>query len=289
MVEDIIKNMNQQQLQQKIIEYYEKLPQEAQEVFSSMAWLEKLEEISKKYNLSAEQIQTLGTETMLVLLGIIHLEEYENLLKTEIKIPEDSIEAIFTEINESVLKNIIPKITEVFYKNNQNIKDVEESNGVDLENFKNNFGKHGLLGLVIDSPVQQNIKKTKDEIDQRNKKLLELGLAMIEEKAKNSGKNIDEYISETSQNLKREVNEIVDKEKEIRTKRIEKENEKNTTKTNQDIKNDSTIENNLDIEIKKLKEEEIGLRELYTTKMLEYEEIKGFDSIKRKLSEAENT
>ncbi|MFA6339255.1 MAG: hypothetical protein WCW87_04355 [Candidatus Paceibacterota bacterium] len=127
--------MDQTQLQQKIAEYYQKLPKETQEVFSSMHWLETLQTISKKYGLNEEQIQTLGTETTLVLLGIIHLDEYEEILIKEIKISEESIEKMILEINDSILKTIRPQLAEVFNKNNKLI------NGEGLDERFDNLSK----------------------------------------------------------------------------------------------------------------------------------------------------
>jgi len=114
--------MDQTELQQKIAEYYTKLPKEAQEVFSGMQWLEKLKEIASKYNLNDVQIETLGTETTLVLLGIIHVNEYEEIIKNEIKIPEESIKNMLVEIDGFVLKTIRPQLEETFYKNNDEEK-----------------------------------------------------------------------------------------------------------------------------------------------------------------------
>jgi len=123
--------MNQIELQQKIAEYYQKLPQEAQEIFSSMQWLEKLKEISTKYGLNDQQIETLGTETTLVLLGIIHTDEYESILKNEIKISEESTKNMLVEINDSVSEIIRPQLEEAFYQN-----DREETEKLD-ERFNN--------------------------------------------------------------------------------------------------------------------------------------------------------
>ena len=114
--------MDQTELQQKIAEYYVKLPEEAQEVFSSMQWLETLKQISAKYNLNDQQMETLGTETTLVLLGIIHSDEYEEILRNEIKVSEDSMTKLLAEINESILNTIRPQLEETFIKNNEEEK-----------------------------------------------------------------------------------------------------------------------------------------------------------------------
>ena len=42
--------MDQKELQQKIAEYFQKLPKEAQEVFAKMEWLQSLEAIAPNMN-----------------------------------------------------------------------------------------------------------------------------------------------------------------------------------------------------------------------------------------------
>lgn len=121
--------MDQIELQQKIALYYSKLPPNAQVVFASMSWLETLKIISTKYTLNEEQIQTLSTETTLVLLGIIHLQEYEEIIKKDLKLPEIRVENILEEIENSILKTIRPELVKAF---NTNIKSEE---GLD-ERFK---------------------------------------------------------------------------------------------------------------------------------------------------------
>ncbi len=111
--------MDKEELQQKIAEYYSKLPVEAQEVFSSMQWLETLRVISIKYELNDKQIETLSTETTLLLLGILSSAEYKDIIENELNISKDSLDKILEEINDSILKEILPKLEETFYQNNQ--------------------------------------------------------------------------------------------------------------------------------------------------------------------------
>ena len=98
--------MDQKQLQEQIALYYSKLPADAQEVFSSMKWMDTLKSISVRYGLKDDQIETLGLETTLLLLGIIHIEEYEGVLKNELRIPEASAMKMLEEIDAEVLRSI---------------------------------------------------------------------------------------------------------------------------------------------------------------------------------------
>ena len=109
--------MDQTQLQEKIALYYSKLPPNVQVLFSSMKWLETLKTISQKYGLNDKQQETLGTETTLVLLGIIHLVEYEEILTKELGLSEDSMTKMLAEIEESILKTVRPQLVMAFEAN----------------------------------------------------------------------------------------------------------------------------------------------------------------------------
>jgi hypothetical protein len=106
--------MDQTQLQQNIAKYYAKLPVELQQFFSDMKWMDDLKDISTKYSLTEEQITTLGTETTLLLLGIVHKDEYKDTLEKDLNSSNDIFNNIFSEIETSVLKDIYIQLDEAF-------------------------------------------------------------------------------------------------------------------------------------------------------------------------------
>jgi hypothetical protein len=126
--------MNQQELQHKIAYYYSKLPGEAQEVFSSMKWVETLKGISSVYALSQEQQEMLGTETTLVLLGITHLDDYEQTIAKELKASNSTTKAILSEINNAILSPIRSDLYGAFEQNATTLP-VEDSD----QEFDNNL------------------------------------------------------------------------------------------------------------------------------------------------------
>jgi len=109
--------MNPEELQKQIALYYSKLTPELQVMFSSMDWLEALKKISTEYSLTDAQIETLGTETTLMLLGMVPLDEYEEKIKTEVGLPNEKTEKMLGEINEAILKDFQPQLVEVFANN----------------------------------------------------------------------------------------------------------------------------------------------------------------------------
>jgi len=111
--------MDKEELQKNIALYYSKLPPNVQQIFATFKWVDELQKISSKYGLSQEQISTLGTETTLALLGVIHLVEYEELLEKELGLPKPDLEKMLTEIDDAILRPIRSQLSEQFHKNNE--------------------------------------------------------------------------------------------------------------------------------------------------------------------------
>jgi len=109
--------MDQQELQQKIAEYYSKLPPEAQVEFSSMKWLETLQNISSKFGLNDEQVKTLGTETTLVLLGMISEDEYKKILRQGLAFSVERLSGLFAEIDSQILGPVREHLNTAYKKN----------------------------------------------------------------------------------------------------------------------------------------------------------------------------
>ncbi|MDP2788700.1 MAG: hypothetical protein Q8O46_01430 [bacterium] len=153
--------MNPEELKQNIALYYSKLPPNVQAMFSSMSWLETLKRISAKYALSNVQIETLGTETTLVLLGIIHLDEYEATLRRELTLPsKESMDSLLAEINSLIISPIRPELGNAF---NNNIKgDPERAQELD-ERFKK------LSPNIQDAIAKSNYQEILYSISQENK------------------------------------------------------------------------------------------------------------------------
>lgn len=129
--------MDQQELQKNIALYYSKLPPEVQKVFAKMEWLENLKVLSSVYGLTDEQVQELGTETTLVLLGIIHIEEYAQKL-VALGLSPETTDKLLAEIDEKILKEVAPKLVEAY---TQNVDDLEKNNSDITEALDERFSK----------------------------------------------------------------------------------------------------------------------------------------------------
>ena len=104
----ISNGMDQVQLQEKISLYYQKLPEETKVLFAGMSWIETLKEIDTKYSLNDEQIQTLGTETTILLLSIISPDDYEQTLRNNLNLEEEKVTQILKDINEKIINDVSP-------------------------------------------------------------------------------------------------------------------------------------------------------------------------------------
>ncbi len=178
--------MNQEELKQKIAEYYAKLPQEAQEVFSSMVWMEKLKEIESKYNLNNKQTEILATETTLVMLGITHLEEYVDILRKELGIDAMVLDKVLDEVDGGILGKIKGSLVGAFESNISSIvgedtssENLTEEEQVAIENsdwkqvisrINQNYKLNILQGKILEDTTLRvinnsiHIDKYKDEL-----------------------------------------------------------------------------------------------------------------------------
>jgi hypothetical protein len=109
--------MDQAQLQAKIAFYYQKLPEQTKVLFAGMSWLEILKEIDVKYGLNDEQVKTLGTETTILLLGIVSIDDYLQTIRAEIKLEGNKTEEIINEIGEKIIKDVAPLLYQAFNDN----------------------------------------------------------------------------------------------------------------------------------------------------------------------------
>ncbi|MES2416352.1 MAG: hypothetical protein V4504_01495 [Patescibacteria group bacterium] len=190
--------MDQIQLQEKITECFIKLPKEAQEVFSSMKWMETLKMIIKKYSLTQEQENIIGTETTLVLLGIIHVDEYKNILKNEISLSEETKEKIIQEINDTILKPIQNELIDTFKKN-----DSETNEAIDLIDWKQ---------AILDIKTKYNFNLEQLEELERETKLIFSGSTNpenfkkeIQEKMRLSGEEASQITNEMNEKVFKKI------------------------------------------------------------------------------------
>lgn len=146
--------MDQEQLQQKIAEYFKQLPIDAQTMFASMEWMKTLENLSAKYNMTALQVQSLGTETTLLLLGIVHPDEYIKFLKADLSLSLDTQNKLMADINLGILNKWRETLTQAY---NQNTMAVAEKEYGGEKKLDERFA--GLPNEVQDAIANSNYQK----------------------------------------------------------------------------------------------------------------------------------
>ncbi len=103
-----------EKLQQTIKEMVDRLPKETQNAISTFNWAEIVEEIGKKYLLDEDEINDLGVETFLVLIGLadsalyaINIEDNVGTTKNDAtKMATEVFEKIFVPISNIIEENI---------------------------------------------------------------------------------------------------------------------------------------------------------------------------------------
>lgn len=145
--------MEQTQLQEQIAKYYSNLPTDLQQVFSSMTWMDVLRNISAKYKLNEKQIQTLGAETTLVLLGIVHPDEYASSLKNEMAMDDINFKTMLGEINTSILGSFRQQLVIAYTKHVESVAEID--NEVVDERF--NLLPNEVKEAVLSSDYQKKL------------------------------------------------------------------------------------------------------------------------------------
>ena len=113
---------------EKIIkEQMEKLPAEIRNLFTDPGLGDKILNIGRKNGIiNIEQLGVFQTETNLMMLGLVHPDEYPKELKDRLKIDDIKVDNIINDINTQILSGIREKLKEVYNKVDEPSKDEEE-------------------------------------------------------------------------------------------------------------------------------------------------------------------
>lgn len=98
--------MENTDLEKTISDRMQELPLHIQTAIKKIEWAPAVLEIGKKHGLHMEQMEVLQTETMLVLIGLVHPNDYAGALRTQLGVPEATIAGIVADVNEKILKDV---------------------------------------------------------------------------------------------------------------------------------------------------------------------------------------
>lgn len=113
-----------------IAEQIGKLPKEVVIFISSTNWDTDADEIGSLYNLSREELVAFKREVTLVLAGLIHPDEFKEVLEKEAGLEGTVLEALVTNVEKKIFAPIRPALIEFFekeaLKNTENVVDPEK-------------------------------------------------------------------------------------------------------------------------------------------------------------------
>ena len=161
--------MEKEDIKLAIIERFNSLQPEIQMIIMNTNYEESLYSISKKYNLSDDQYKELELNTTLVLLGNTHPDEYKNELADDLKISGETLDKLVNEINEKILKEVLPIIRKNFIDDEARDPGhgIEEENKRELfrigEKHKIPLDKIGELGDSLDKFLEGSISSVEYE------------------------------------------------------------------------------------------------------------------------------
>jgi hypothetical protein len=119
---------------QKIInDHLEKLPPYIRESLKHIPWANEILQIGKRYGIHVDQMGTLQLETMMVLVGIVHPDEYPKSLRQELNLPEETINNVVREVNERILKTIRQELIAYIEQQNNQTETIFEKTGIELD------------------------------------------------------------------------------------------------------------------------------------------------------------
>lgn len=106
--------MDQEEIKNLIMERFQNLQPEIQNIILDENYDSKLIEIAKKFNLSNDQLLDLEINTTLVLMGDTHPDEYKERVMADLKLDESVIDQIVNDVNNTILKNVLNTIKQNF-------------------------------------------------------------------------------------------------------------------------------------------------------------------------------
>lgn len=137
-------------LHQLIQEKMDALPSHIQESLAKINWEQEIISIGQKHGLHIDEMGTLQTETILVLVGLAHPDQYPNNLKKDLHLSTEKIDSIVADVNEKVFKNVRKEL--IMYLTSE---EINNSPKTETEEDDALFQKTG-IEIAGEKPQQEN-------------------------------------------------------------------------------------------------------------------------------------
>ena len=107
--------------EEQIAQMYDNLPEDLKDAIFGLEMNEIVEKIGRENQLNIEQIGDLANETGMVMLGVIHPNEFIGNLTDRLEVDKEKARAIAQEINEQIFKKVRESLRKI-----HNIREGEE-------------------------------------------------------------------------------------------------------------------------------------------------------------------
>src|SRR3989344_7144431 len=148
-----------QEIEKIIKEQMEKLPIEIRQLFTDPKLGDKIINIGKRNGLNVEQLGILQIETNLVMLGLVHPDEYPNELKNRLKINDMKVDNIINDTNKEILSGILEKLKKIYEKDDEISDDIEEE-------------KFPINAQTVSEPVNISVSTAQTPLQQTPSKII---------------------------------------------------------------------------------------------------------------------
>lgn len=115
------------EFKKKIEERFEELPKSLAEAIKSSNWEKAVFDIGRKHDLHVDDIGELQNELILVLVGIVHPDEFRSVLINEIGIKASLVDEIIEELNVEVNERIKARLKLELAKEEESLTDDDVS------------------------------------------------------------------------------------------------------------------------------------------------------------------
>ena len=140
-----------------IKEQISQLPNEVRKLFTDPKLNDKFVIIGKKYGLNIEQLGIFQMETMLMMLGLTHLDDYPQELKSRLAMKEERVDNIITDVNQEILTGMRQKLKEAYDKTNleeeeSSVEETQNLHSAGIPKHSANAGATGQVKILPDIP-----------------------------------------------------------------------------------------------------------------------------------------
>ncbi len=131
-------DIEDKKIEEIVKKQWQKMPVEIQNALSVSGWENKIIELGKRHGLRVDQLGMFQQETLLVLLGLVHPDQYIHELQTRLNVVAPKAEALANDADKEIFSGIREKLKEVYGNNDETEIDTDEERtlektGIDVD------------------------------------------------------------------------------------------------------------------------------------------------------------